>query len=117
MKIINPVNMVIVADKVKLADNFLTRLVGLLSRSGFDDGEGLIITPCRSIHSFGMRFDFDAVFVSKNNEIVHLIEQMRPGCVSPVVKASCKVIELPANTVKRCGLKDGIILEFVEDNK
>ncbi len=34
-------------------------------------------SPCNSIHSIGMKFDFDAVFLDKELRVVHLMHAMK----------------------------------------
>jgi uncharacterized membrane protein (UPF0127 family) len=65
MKIVNSSNKKIAADKIKVANNIISRFIGLLNRSNLEEGEGLLLTPCNSIHSFFMRFNFDVVFLAE----------------------------------------------------
>lgn len=74
----------IIASNLQMKDSFFGRLVGLLSRSGLKDGEGIILNPCTQIHTFFMRFTIDAVFISKDFEVVAVIENMRPWRMSPL---------------------------------
>lgn len=59
-----------------------------------------------------MRFNFDVVFLDKNNKIVHIIEDMKPCRFSPFVRQAYKTLELPSGTVNKSGLKPGDILEL-----
>ena len=51
----------IVASHVRVATRPVDRAIGLLSRRRFYPGEGLLITPCRGVHTWGMRFAIDLV--------------------------------------------------------
>ena len=84
-----------------IADNFLTRLVGLLRHKALEPGDGLWIIPCNSIHSIGMQFDFDAVFLDKNLRVVHLVHEMKPTRISKMVFDAQSVLELPAGLISR----------------
>jgi uncharacterized membrane protein (UPF0127 family) len=64
MRIINQTSGKVIAGKVMIANTFLKRLKGLLTSNGLEEDEGLIIKPCNSVHSFGMRFSIDLVFLS-----------------------------------------------------
>ncbi|MEX1227406.1 MAG: DUF192 domain-containing protein [Marinobacter sp.] len=55
-----------------LADTFWTRLRGLLGRSGLEPGEGLLISPCRDVHTCGMRFPIDIVFLDGTLTVIRL---------------------------------------------
>ncbi|MBW2700015.1 MAG: DUF192 domain-containing protein [Deltaproteobacteria bacterium] len=86
---------------------------GLLGRDGLDDGEALYITPCTSIHSFFMRFVFDAVFLDKQNRVLHCIHRMKPWRLSRLVPSAAGVLELPAGKLEATGTRVGDVLEFV----
>lgn len=113
MKIINKKNNKIIADNLKIADNFFSRAKGLLGRTGLNKGEALKIIPCNCIHSFFMKFRFDAVFINKNNEVVSLIEDMQPGKVSSLYSSAYSVIELPSGVIKDSEIAVGDVLEFI----
>ena len=96
-----------------VADTFLTRLVGLLRHKTLENGDGLWIMPCNSIHSIGMQFDFDAVFLDKNLRVVHLVPQMKPTRISKMVFDAHSVLELPAGVIARTGTELGDQFEMV----
>lgn len=97
----------ILAEGVEVADNPLTRLRGLMGRTGLPDNGGLWLQPCNSIHSFFMRFSFDAVLVDKAGTVVGLIENMQPWRVSKLYKQARATLELPAGTIAKRQLKLG----------
>lgn len=113
MKAINKSKNITIITNVRVAKNPITRMVGLLLNSELPDNQGLLITPCKSIHSWFMRFTFDAVFIDKEGKVVHLIENMTPfNACMPVWNAS-KVLELPAGTINNKGISisDTILFE------
>ena len=61
--------------KIKIANNFFKRFLGLMGKKKLPGGEGLLIAPCKSIHMCFMRFSIDAIFIDKNFVIkkFHLI--------------------------------------------
>jgi len=99
MRIINRTRGTILADKAENACNFTARLVGLLDRASMKPGEALILTPSNAIHSFFMRFSFDALFLNKNNEVVALIPVFKPFRLSPIFFAAVTTIELPCGSI------------------
>lgn len=113
MKISKKKDGCLIADNVKVADNILTRFVGLLNRKSIDNGEALWIVPCNSIHSIGMKFKFDAVFIGKNNIVKHLIKEMPKWQASPIVFTAHSVIELPAGVIDSVNLQlgDELVIE------
>jgi uncharacterized membrane protein (UPF0127 family) len=93
--------------KGELADNLLTRARGLLGHAPLAAGEGMLIRPCRSIHTFFMGFPIDAAFLDKDGRVVHLMPDMAPGRVSPHVFKAHSVLELPAGTLAATGTEVG----------
>lgn len=85
---------------------------GLLGRDRLLPGEGLWILPCNSIHSFGMRFEFDALFLDRNRRVVGLYERFRRNRVSRVFPGARGVLELPAGTIRETGTEVGDEIEF-----
>lgn len=111
MQVINKSKNTMLGDKISLADDFFSRLFGLIPKRKLAAGEGLIIKPCSSIHMFFMKFPIDVLFVDDNNEIVYLLENFRPWMVSKIVRGSRYVIELPAGTIKRTNTQVGDAIE------
>lgn len=91
----------------RVADNFYTRLVGLLRDKSLEFGDGLWIMPCNSIHSIGMKFVFDAIFLDKNLKVVHLMSEMKPWRISKMVFAAHSVLELPAGLILQTNTEMG----------
>jgi hypothetical protein len=71
----------------------------LLGDKTLEYGDGMWIKPCNSIHSIGMRFNFDAIFLDKNLRVVHLVHEMKPWRVSKMVFPAHSVLELPAGMI------------------
>ena len=104
-------------ERARVAENPLTRVVGLLRDRDLAEGDGLWIIPCNSIHSFAMRFIFDAVFLNEKMCVVHLHPEMKPWRISSMVLASRSVLELPAGTIARSGTKLGDQFEMRRDSE
>lgn len=101
----------IIASDAGLADNFITRLKGLLGTNQLDTGRALIIRPCNSIHTFGMKYAIDVVFIDKQDSIVKIIQDMPAGRFS-LCSGSSYVVELPAGTIKATGTVVGDKISF-----
>ena len=102
----------VVASQVRMADNYFSRLMGLMGKPGLPPGEGLWILPCSDIHSCFMRFEFDAVFVDKQHKVLHLMESMKPWRISKFVRGGHAVLELPAGAIAASGTVIGDIIEL-----
>lgn len=92
---------------VKLADAFLTRFSGLMFKKDLGYAGGLYLTPCNQIHTFMMRFPIDAIFLSRECEILHIQSKMKPGRVSPLVRGASGVLETSPGFAGRAGLAVG----------
>jgi len=99
------------ATQALLANESRTRREGLLKRSGLEPGEGLLITPCEAIHTFGMKFAIDVVFIGKDRKVrklMHAVPRNRIGfCFSSEI-----VLELPAGAAQQTGTVVGDQLEL-----
>ena len=98
-----------VATEAVVADSYLRRLVGLLGKTqGWARlGTGLWIVPSRGVHTIGMMFPIDLIFLNKHKEVVHLEEHVRPFRISKVSLKASSVLELPPHTIYRSGTQVG----------
>lgn len=64
---------------VEVARTSFERMRGLLGRASLPPGRGLLIERCRAIHTCFMRFPIDAAFLDRENRIVRLVRNIRPG--------------------------------------
>jgi uncharacterized membrane protein (UPF0127 family) len=103
-----------VATDATVADNYVRRLVGLLGKTKrwAKLGRGLWIIPSSGVHSIGMLFPIDLVFLSKDKRVVHVEEHFRPFRISRVSLKTASVLELPVHTIYRSGTQVGDALEI-----
>lgn len=99
-------------DSIREACDLFPRMKGLLGSSGLSFGEGLWICPCNSIHSIGMRFPFDALFLDSRMKVVGLYDRFRTNRVSRIFWNARGVLELPGGTIERTGTEVGDDIEF-----
>lgn len=106
------------ASRARLARTFFTRLKGLLGTASLPQGEGLLITPCSSIHMFGMKYAIDALFLDRDLKVVGLVNSIAPGKMSKVFSNAAQCLELPAGTIESTGTECGDLLtmEVIEIN-
>ena len=86
-----------------------TRRKGLLGRGSIADGTAMIIAPTNAIHTFGMRFPIDVVFVRRNGAVVKIRERVQPWRAA-MAHLAYAVIELPAGAAARAQLKVGDVV-------
>jgi len=102
------------AKEVEVATGFFERLRGLLGRSEMRDGAAMVIERCGSVHTVGMRFPIDLVFLDKDWKVVCVKRDVKPG--RPMVFGGVlanRVIESSTGGLDLCGLEVGVKLEFV----
>jgi uncharacterized membrane protein (UPF0127 family) len=68
----------VVCERCRLAVHPWARLVGLLGRSSLDPDEGMLFRPTGSIHMLFMRFSIDAVFCTRDLEVIDVVRGLRP---------------------------------------
>lgn len=101
-----------VIDEVELANSFIRRFFGLMYRKTMAKNHGLLLSPCNQIHTFGMNFAIDALFLSTDYVIIKIEESIKPRKVCKTVKDARYVLELCGGTAKDVGLKVGDKLEI-----
>ena len=97
--VFNKTKQTFLAYRVKIADSILSRLVGLLGKRRLEPESGLWIFPSRGIHTLGMLFDIDVIFLSKDLRVVALRELVHPFSVTGLYLNAESVLELPAHTI------------------
>ncbi len=104
-QIINVTRNLPVANQATVARAPWARLVGLLSRQLLMPGEGMIFPHCHAIHTFGMRFPIDVVFL-KEESVVKVVPALAPGHMAEA-RGADTVIELPTGTATSAGIELG----------
>jgi uncharacterized membrane protein (UPF0127 family) len=99
--VINLTKQTWLATKVRKADNFITRLIGLLKRTHLGPEEALWLMPSKGIHTIGMKFPIDVVFLNKRHHVVGLMSGLSPYRISAVHLSGYSVLELPNGTIKK----------------
>jgi uncharacterized protein len=101
----------VVCERCSLADSPVARMRGLLGRDGLEQGEGLLLRPASSIHTFFMRFPIDAVFLDRELAVVGIEDSIAPWRAASQRGAKA-VLELPAGESSRRGIAVGDRLTF-----
>jgi uncharacterized membrane protein (UPF0127 family) len=103
MMAVNSTRNTILAENMARAESFLARLKGLLGRAELPPGRGLLLEPCRSVHTCFMRFPIDVIFLNMEGKIIYLVAKMKPYKATPYVKRACRALELPAGILSQSG--------------
>lgn len=75
------------------------RLCGLLVLDELTTEQALWICPCNSVHTVGMRYVLDLVYVDKHNKVCALVEKLKPWRMSMSIKAKV-TMEVPAGSIE-----------------
>src|SRR5215210_4517931 len=100
----------VVCDRCAVADRPLARLRGLMGRRELPRGEGLLLKPAPSIHTWFMRFPIDAVFLDGDLRVLGVAAGLRPWRIAGR-RGARAVLELPDGEARRLGLDAGVVLE------
>jgi uncharacterized membrane protein (UPF0127 family) len=96
----------VVCEQLLVAARPLRRMRGLLGRSSLPAGEGILLRPAGSVHTFFMRFPIDVVFLDRENVVVG-IEPAVPPWRTAGRRGAKAVVELAAGECDRVGLRVG----------
>ena len=102
------------ATDVHLALSVAERTRGLLDWSEIREGQALIISPCNSVHMFGMRFAIDVLFLDKAGVVVRAIEGLKPWRFTRLHFRARHTVELPPGAIARSGTQRGDKIELPE---
>lgn len=94
-----------------VADTSSKRRTGLLKHTSLPAGEGLWIAPCEGVHTFGMKFPIDVLFLDRKRKVLKVRADMARAKISFCLRAY-SVLELPAGTAAATGTAPGDQLEF-----
>lgn len=85
------------ATSLAVANTHWTRLRGLLGlRDGdFQNGAGLWIVPCHGVHTLGMGFPIDVVYLDRSMTVIDVQAGLKPWRFAPVRRQATSVLELP----------------------
>jgi uncharacterized membrane protein (UPF0127 family) len=108
----------VIENKTKIshvywANNPWLRLRGLLGRDKLTTEIGLLISPCNSVHTIGIKYSLDIIYLDKDDKVIKIRANLDPWNFS-VCKGACKVLELLAGNCKSKNIKQGDELIFVD---
>lgn len=101
--------------RVRVANSFFSRLIGLLGRKSLEVDEGLWIKPCRGMHTVGMRFSLDVVFLDAQNRAIKVVTGLTPFRICWGGREAKSVLELTVGTIGRSHTRPGDRIDLIED--
>ena len=99
---------------IHIADSVASRARGLLLRPPLKKSEGMLITPCNSVHTMGMRYKLDIVFLDKSGYVVKVINNLSPFRMAIKYRAD-STLELKSNESTRLNIEIGqrLVWEYI----
>jgi len=111
IKVLNASRDTLLAERAEVADTSSKRRTGLLKHESLPEGEGLWIAPCEGVHTFGMKFPIDVIFLTKKRVVLKMRKQMARRRLAFCLRAH-SVLELPAGMIEKTKTETGDQLEF-----
>jgi uncharacterized protein len=96
----------VLCERCILADTIWRRLRGLIGRGELGEGEGIVLRPSWSVHTFFLRRPIDVVFVDADQIVVRVVESLPPWRWA-TCHAARDVVELRAGECDRIGVVEG----------
>jgi uncharacterized protein len=96
----------VVCEQVLVAARPLRRMRGLLGRADLPAGEGILLRPASSVHTFFMRFPIDVVFLDRDGVVLGVEPDVAPWRLAGRRGAKA-VVELAAGESARRGIAVG----------
>jgi uncharacterized protein len=112
IRVVNRTRGTMLGDRVRLANDLPGRLRGFLFRPPPATGEGILLSPCRAVHMYSVRFPLDVVFISEVGEVVATYRDLRPWKRSAVHGSARHALELPPGTIRASGTTAGDLLSW-----
>jgi uncharacterized membrane protein (UPF0127 family) len=113
LKVVNRTAGSLLGDRIALANRWWSRARGLLGRRALRRGEGLLLSPCRAIHTHGMQFALDVVFLDSRGRVVETYPDLEPGARTPYHREAEFVLELPRGILAETETRRGDVLTWL----
>jgi uncharacterized membrane protein (UPF0127 family) len=106
------------ASEVRPAQSAYRRMKGLIgcSHKAFQPGMGLWIVPSTGIHTFGMSFPIDVVYLDSAQHVIRTYRCLRPFRIGALMLKARSILELPAGMLAQTHTEVGDALEFQLNN-
>ncbi|MBS3995635.1 MAG: DUF192 domain-containing protein [Alkaliphilus sp.] len=117
LRLINLDNDTIIAEQVRVADKFWSRMKGLMFTEGLPSGCGLHLRPCRGIHTFFMRCSIDVLHLDSHHQVVGIEKNLQPGQIGKFFPKTAEIVELSTGIIQKTATKAGHRLSFQMQTK
>jgi len=101
----------VLVPRLLIATGIWSRMRGLLGRPGLPDDTAMFLSPCNSIHTVGMRFSLDVIFLDRAQRVVRIVRAVRPNRFAFGGRGASSAIEFEAGAVDLSGVDVGSCLD------
>ena len=84
---------------VTVANTLFARLRGLIGTLRLPSDEGVWIIPSQGVHTLGVLFPLDIIYLDDNLKVIHTLEHFPAFRVGPLKSKAASVLELPAHAI------------------
>ena len=112
LKVSNQRNGLVIAETVKEALSFKDRLFGLLGTKDLAESHGLLLSDCKCVHMFFMKYAIDAIFINEKNVVCGLEKNLNPWRISRYYFKASKVLEVSSGVISANSTEIGDLLIF-----
>jgi len=102
----------LMGECIRVAETGLTRIVGLLGERELQPGDGLLIVPSQSIHTWGMQFPIDIAVLDGKWKVIATRRDMQPFRMTRMFWKAAAVLELPSGKLDSTSTSVGDTIEF-----
>src|SRR5512138_3759179 len=99
-----------IAYEVRIVHSLVARWLALSRERSLPTRAGLLLSPARGIHTLGMSFAVDVVFLSRQMRVIGLASRVPPWRVLLAPRGTGRVLELAAGQIAATGLKTGVFI-------
>jgi uncharacterized membrane protein (UPF0127 family) len=112
LRVINTTRRTLVGERIRVAETGLTRIVGLLGERELLPGDGLLIVPSQSIHTWGMQFPIDIAVLDNEWKVIAIRPALCPFRITRLFWKAAAVLELPSGRLDSTSTCVGDSMEF-----
>lgn len=94
-------------SQCRVATSFFTRFMGLMGKKEIKNEEAIIFPNCNSIHTCFMKISIDAIFISKNGEVIKVFHSLKPWKLLMPIRGARHVIETSSGQCQEKEIKVG----------
>ena len=93
--------------EVTPANTIFSRLKGLIGTTKLEADEGIWVVPSRGVHSLGLLFPLDLIYLDAQYRVIHVVEDFPSFRIAPLKIRADSVLELPTHTIYSSNTQTG----------